>query len=59
MMDIQELCKYLKCGRNSIYKNIEKGNLPAPLKVGRLSRWRKEEIDEWIDRNNKKIKCKS
>lgn len=56
MWDIDELCKYLKCGRNAVYSNVKKGNLPAPLKIGKYSRWHKEEVDEWIEKNNKKGK---
>lgn len=54
MMNINELCKYLGCARNAIYCNIKKGNLPAPMKIGKLSRWVKEDVDQWIKDNNSK-----
>jgi excisionase family DNA binding protein len=60
MMDITALCNYLSCARNAIYCNIKKGNLPAPLKIGKLSRWVKEDVDQWIrDNNNKTANAKT
>lgn len=63
MMNITELCNYLGCARNAIYCNIKKGNLPAPLKIGKLSRWIKEDVEKWIKDKNGinefvKKKCK-
>lgn len=54
MMNINQLCNYLGCKRNAIYCNIKKGNLPAPFKIGKLSRWVKEDVDRWIRNNNSK-----
>lgn len=52
MMDIKELCKYLGCKRNAVYNNVKKGNLPAPLKIGKFSRWIKEDVERWIKDKN-------
>ena len=27
---------------------VERGQLPAPIKVGRLSKWPEERLDEWL-----------
>ncbi|SFN13474.1 Predicted DNA-binding transcriptional regulator AlpA [Izhakiella capsodis] len=29
------------------YKQIEKGNLPSPLKIGRSSRWKYRDYQSW------------
>lgn len=35
---------------SALYRAIKEDNLPKPIKVGgRLSKWRKSEVLEWID----------
>ena len=36
-------------GRTMLYGLIKAGAFPAPVKVGRGSRWRSDEIDRWIE----------
>lgn len=31
-----------------IYRQIQLGHIPGPIKLGRSSRWRKSEIEEWM-----------
>ena len=31
-----------------IYRQIQLGHFPGPIKLGRSSRWRKSEIEEWM-----------
>ena len=31
-----------------IYRQIQLGHLPGPIKLGRSSRWFKSEIEEWM-----------
>lgn len=35
--------------RSFIYEEISKGTFPAPVKLGRASRWSAAEISEWMD----------
>lgn len=37
-------------GRTKTYDLIAKGLHPAPVKIGRSSRWVSSEIAEWVDR---------
>lgn len=34
--------------RSTLYKLINKGDFPAPLKIGRASVWKAETINEWL-----------
>lgn len=37
-------------GSSTIYRYIQRGTFPAPLKVGGFSsRWRESQIHEWIE----------
>lgn len=32
-----------------IYKQVQLGLLPKPIKLGRSSRWLKSEVEEWVN----------
>lgn len=51
-LTIKELAKYLNVTERTIYNLLERGELPG-FKVGANWRFRKEDIDEWIEGNKK------
>ena len=48
LLQIDDVARALGVSRRSVYRLADAGRLPRPLKVGRLNRWRRAEIDEWI-----------
>ncbi len=46
-LSVDEICKYLGVSNDTVYKWINKRGMPAS-RVGRLWKFRKEEIDEWV-----------
>ena len=46
-LSVDEISQYLGVKRNTIYKWLENKRMP-PHKVGRLWKFQKNEIDEWI-----------
>ena len=57
-LTIKELAKYLNVTERTIYNLLERGELPG-FKVGANWRFRREDIDKWIEENMKsKIKGK-
>jgi len=46
-LSVDEIAAYLGIKRDTVYKWIDQKNMPAH-KVGRLWKFRKEEIDEWV-----------
>jgi excisionase family DNA binding protein len=44
---VDEIAAYLGVKRDTVYKWIERRKLPAH-KVGRLWKFRKDEVDEWV-----------
>lgn len=46
LRDVKELTGL---GSSTIYRYIQSGNFPAPLKIGGFaSRWKLSEVQEWI-----------
>jgi len=46
-LSVEEIAVYLGVKRDTIYKWIERKNMPAH-KVGSLWKFRKDEIDDWV-----------
>lgn len=46
-LSVDEIAVYLGVKRFTVYKWIERNNMPSH-KVGNLWRFRKEEIDDWV-----------
>jgi excisionase family DNA binding protein len=49
VMTIEECARYLKTSVSTIYWLAQEGKIPAS-KVGNQWRFRKEKIDEWLDK---------
>jgi len=49
LLAIHQVCHRTGLGRTTIYDLVSKGQHPAPIKVGRSSRWVDLEVDGWIE----------
>lgn len=46
----REVERYVKLSRSSIYSLMRKGQFPVPIRISAQAvRWKKAEIDEWLD----------
>ena len=52
-MTLSQLAEYLQLGKSTVYKMVQKGEIPA-VKIANQWRFKKEEIDKWI--NKTKVK---
>ena len=55
-ISVEEVAAYFGVKRDTIYKWINRRNMPAH-KVGRLWKFRKEEVDEWVKSGSAKPAC--
>ena len=46
-LSVDEICKYLGIGKDTVYKWIDKHGIPAH-RMGRLWKFKKDEVDEWV-----------
>jgi excisionase family DNA binding protein len=46
-LSVDEIAGYLGVKRDTVYKWIDRKHMPAH-KVGRLWKFRKEEVDQWV-----------
>jgi predicted DNA-binding transcriptional regulator AlpA len=48
-IDINTVCSALCRSRASIYRDIQRGDFPKPIKLGGSSRWRMSDLTKMID----------
>lgn len=46
---IKQLTEFLNISRATIYRLIKRRQFPAPKKLGGISVWTKEDIEEWVN----------
>jgi prophage regulatory protein len=50
LLDIGDLSRLLKRSPASLWRDHTEGRLPTGLKIGRAVRWRRVDIQGWLDR---------
>ena len=49
LMRLEEVLSYTGLSRSELYRQIQEGTFPRPVRVGkRAVRWRESEVVEWI-----------
>ncbi|EDZ46947.1 transcriptional regulator, AlpA family [Rhodobacterales bacterium Y4I] len=49
LIDIKTVCATLCRSRASLYRDIQRGEFPKPIKLGNSSRWRMSDLNKIID----------
>ena len=49
LLKIQQVAAQLGCCPRMVQLLVARGELPAPLRLGRLVRWRAEDIAGWLE----------
>ncbi|MFQ5884517.1 MAG: helix-turn-helix domain-containing protein [Thermoplasmata archaeon] len=57
LMTLEEVADYLRISKDTLYKMAQEGRIPAS-KIGVQWRFRKEDIDRWVDGNRPNVKSK-
>jgi len=48
LLEIKEVAGILRVSPRMVWQMRDGGRIPQPVKVGRLCRWRRSDIEEWI-----------
>lgn len=48
LLDVRAVAALLDCSARQVFRLSEAGQMPAPVRIGRLVRWRRAEIDSWL-----------
>lgn len=51
LLNVLQVCEYLGgISEGKVWQLCAAGHLPAPVKLGRITRWRRADLDEFADR---------
>jgi excisionase family DNA binding protein len=53
LMTVEELASYLQVSASTIYCWNYEGTGPAPIRVGRWVRYRRADVEVWLDKQTK------
>lgn len=49
LFDIRQVAGLLRCSTRHVRRLADAGAMPAPVRLGVLLRWRREELQRWLD----------
>ncbi|MDC9623740.1 helix-turn-helix domain-containing protein [Xenorhabdus sp. XENO-7] len=49
LLNREQVCDVLSLSRATLYRKIESGLIPKPLKDGRSSKWKESDLQPYID----------
>jgi len=49
LLDVRAVAALLDCSPRHIYRLADSGRMPRPVKLGQLVRWRRAELQEWLN----------
>jgi len=56
LLDVQQVAELLNCSVRHVYRLVDSGKMPRPVRLGTLCRWSREELDDWIAAGCKPIR---
>ena len=49
LLNARDTMRYLNVGKSNFYSLRRRGLLPPAIMIGRSPRWRREDLDKWIE----------
>lgn len=49
LLDVEAVASLIGCSARNVYRLVNEGKAPRPVKVGHLSRWPSCSVSEWIE----------
>lgn len=56
LLDVSAVAALLMCSERHVWRLSDTGAMPAPLRIGRLVRWSRRPLTEWIDGGCKPVR---
>jgi excisionase family DNA binding protein len=48
LLDVRAVAHLLGCSVRHVYRMADSGQMPRPVKLGALVRWRRSDLDAWL-----------
>ena len=49
LLTVKEVAEMLGLSERTVYRLADSGTMPRPVKLGAAVRWRRSELEEWIE----------
>lgn len=49
LLDVKQVATLFHIGVRSVWRRVKEPDFPKPIAIGKLKRWRKCDIDRWLD----------
>jgi excisionase family DNA binding protein len=49
LLDVRAVAALLGCSTRHVYRLADASRMPAPVRIGALVRWRRTDIESWLD----------
>lgn len=49
LVDVGHVAKLLGCSERHVFRLSDAGKMPRPVRLGALVRWRRAELEAWVD----------
>ena len=46
LISVEQMAEKIGCSHPTVWRRVQDGTLPRPIKIGHLTRWVEEEVDE-------------
>ncbi len=48
LLDVRAVAALLDCSPRHVYRLADAGQIPPPVRLGSLVRWRRQDLDAWL-----------
>lgn len=48
LLDVRAVARLLDCSPRHVYRLADAGQMPPPVRLGALVRWRRQDLDAWL-----------
>lgn len=48
LLDVKQTARLVNISQRTVYRLVDAGKMPAPIKLGSLVRWRRAQLEAWI-----------
>jgi excisionase family DNA binding protein len=49
LMAVDDVAAMLNCSTRTVWRFSDAGKMPRPLRIGGIRRWRKKDVESWLD----------
>jgi excisionase family DNA binding protein len=56
LLDVRAVAALLDCSSRHVYRMADAGQMPPPIRLGSLVRWRRQEILDWLAEGAKPVR---